>query len=469
MIPNLDWYLSISTQQQLSPRCPYATVYHCPRYYQSLSLLGEAGSTGIAPAEDSRLKQQWEQTEVWPVTAEQATSISGPGNEVKHFMRFCPEVSYDRFGLFAAELHRFADEIDVDCTHKTLRNEGATPEDWRWNWSLVESMHYTQCPLYSLLRVGKGKDGPKPIFPDIGMPDSITSHLVSITECDDYTAQDVENLIVEMYEHPEIKTYEIYCRQENPHLQRALDDYRITGDTVKMHYYKDPDYELSFVKINKNAATSDWEKHLIATSPMYFKREITLSDRQRERMDRERSQTVWDRAQRHPVYVILMILAAIASLIGLVALFRGTEDNNKINSQTAPQLHEVAKTPVMRNLSSSSVASPPPVQEHTTSKNVRFEESLARMKVKLRSGMSYEQLVELLDEARVAKTMSGDIAPVQIRQFSCYEELENLWSQRTPNALLQRGVVSSWEEAKREYSFTEEPIINKKFAECYSY
>lgn len=355
MIPNLDWYLSISTQQQLSPRCPYATVYRCPRYYQSLSLLGEAGSTGIAPAEDNRLKDQWEQTGVWPVTAEHATSISGPGSEVKHYMRFCPEVSFDRFGLFAAELHRFADEIDIDCTHKALRKEEVTSDDWRWNWSLVESMHYTQCPLYSLLRVGKGKDGPKPIFPDIGMPDSITSQLDSITECDDYTAQDVENLIVEMYEHPEIKTYKIYYRQENPHVKKALDDYRIIGDTVKMHYYKDPDYELSFVKVNKNAASSDWEKHLIATSPMYFKREITLSDRQRESMDKERNQTVWDRAQRHPVYVVLMVLAAIASLIGLAALFIGpvnktqtisvqpNNDNNIENKNAGVQKPSPAK------------------------------------------------------------------------------------------------------------------------------
>lgn len=469
MIPNLDWYLSISTQQQLSPRCPYATVYRCPRYYQSLSLLGEAGSTGIAPAEDKRLKEQWEQTGVWPVTAEQATSISGPGSEVKHYMRFCPEVSFDRFGLFAVELHRFADEIDIDCTHKALREEGATSDDWRWNWSLVEAMHYTQCPLYSLLRIGKGIDGPKPIFPDIGTPDSITSHLVSITECDDYTARDVENLIVEMYEHPEIKTYEIYYRQENPYLKKALDDYRITGNTVEMHYYKDPDYELSFVKINKNAASSDWEKHLIATRPMYFKREITLSDRQQESMDKERNQTVWDRAQRHPVYVILMVLAAIASLIGLAALFIGPVATNNINSQSAPQPHEQAKTPAMLNSSPSSFVLPQSAPEHTTSKNVRFEESLARIKVKLRSGMSYEQLVELLDEGRVAKAMSGDIALEQIRQFSCYEELENMWSQKTPNALLQRGIVSNWEEAKREYYLTEEPIINKKSTECYSY
>ena len=91
-LPNLDWYLSISTRQQLSPRCPYASVYRCPRFFQSLSLLGEAGSTKIDPKEDEKLKEIWEKTDVWPITTEQATSISGPGDEIKHFTHFCPEV-----------------------------------------------------------------------------------------------------------------------------------------------------------------------------------------------------------------------------------------------------------------------------------------------------------------------------------------------------------------------------------------
>ena len=191
VLPNLNWYLSISNRQQLSPRCPYASAYRCPRFYQSLSLLGHAGSTQIDPKEDNRLKEAWEKTDIWPVTDEQATSISGLSDDIKHFSRFCPEVSFDRFGLFAAELHRYADEIDVSSAHRILLREGALPDDWRWNWSHIESTHYTECQLYSLLKLGKGKNGPKPVFPDIGLPDSITAHRISIKEADDLTAEDV--------------------------------------------------------------------------------------------------------------------------------------------------------------------------------------------------------------------------------------------------------------------------------------
>ena len=319
-LPNLDWYLNISTRKQLSPRCPYASVYRCPRFYQSLSLLGEAGNTKIDLKEDNKLKQTWEKTDVWPVTQEQATSISGPGDENKHFSHFCPEVSFDRFGLFATELHKYADELDLDIAHKELSREEVAPDDRRWNWSYVEPMHYTECPLYSLLSGGKGKNGPKPTFPDIGLPDSITTLQISTTEADHMTSEDVENLIIYMYNHPEIKSFEVYYRAENPHLKKAIDDFRISGDTVEMHYYKHPDHDLSFVKAHKNTAKFDWEKHLIATSPMYFKRVIVLTDRERARIDREKSQTVWDKFQRHPLFVIFMILGSTASIIGLLWL-----------------------------------------------------------------------------------------------------------------------------------------------------
>jgi hypothetical protein len=320
--PDLEWYLGISNRQQLSPRCPYASVYRCPRFYQALSLLGDAGSTRINPKEDDKLKKSWEKTDIWPLTAEQTTSISGPVDEIKHFSHFCPEVSFDRFGFFATELHKYADEIDIGSAHQMLRSEGALSDDWRWDWSHIEPMHYTECPLYSLLKSGKGRNAPKPTFPNIGLLDSITTDTISVTEADNLTAKDVEDLITYMYEHPEIKAFEIYYRKENSHLKKALDDFNISGNTVEMHYYKDPDHDLSFIKIHKNTAETDWQKHLIATSPMYFKRVITLTDRQREKMDRERNQKIWDKIQRHPIFVILAILGALASIIGLWSLFR---------------------------------------------------------------------------------------------------------------------------------------------------
>ena len=156
-IPNLNWYLSISKKIGVPPRCSFATVESCPRFYQSLSLLGSAGSTAIESSEDKRLLKKWKKSDLWPKTMEQETIIYGNN---KFFDRFCPEVAFERFGYFALYLGRYSDEIDHDLAHENLGKIGASSKDYRWAWSSVTSMHYTECPLYSvLLHLRNDKDG----------------------------------------------------------------------------------------------------------------------------------------------------------------------------------------------------------------------------------------------------------------------------------------------------------------------
>lgn len=153
--PDLKWYTEISAAKNLSPRCPFASVHRCPRYYASTALLGEVGvTTSMDPEEDQRLLEKWKHTDVWPITDEQAAQVIGPEDKPSHFFNFCPEVSFDRFGWFASSLSRYADELDVDVAHRSLAGEGATVHDWRWAWSLASSMHYADCPIYSPLLLG---------------------------------------------------------------------------------------------------------------------------------------------------------------------------------------------------------------------------------------------------------------------------------------------------------------------------
>lgn len=151
VIPNIEWYLERSKTNGLSPRCPFATVESCPRFYQSLSLLGEAGSTKISEKHDKKLLKKWKKSPLWPVTDEQATSISGPDDGDKHFSKFCPEVSYERFGYFASGLYSYADEIDRENAHRKLPQLKVHQNDWRWYWANIEALHYSECPYYSLL------------------------------------------------------------------------------------------------------------------------------------------------------------------------------------------------------------------------------------------------------------------------------------------------------------------------------
>jgi len=153
--PDSKWYTDISASKNLSPRCPFASVHRCPRYYASTSLLGQVGvTTAMHPEDDQRLLEKWKQTDVWPVTSEQEAQVIGPEGKPSHFFNFCPEVSFDRFGWFASNLSRYADELDADIAHRNLADEGASAHDWRRSWSLASSMHYADCPLYSTLLLG---------------------------------------------------------------------------------------------------------------------------------------------------------------------------------------------------------------------------------------------------------------------------------------------------------------------------
>lgn len=160
---DLGWYTSTSARKGLLPRCPFASVYRCPRYYQSLSLLGEAGSTKLNPGEDRLLREQWERSDLWPVTDEQATWTSGPPGNPGIFSNFCPEVSFERFGMFASDFSTYTDEIDASLAHARLARRGTAAERWRSAWAHVAPMHYSECPLYSPLQAA----GPllKPLGP----------------------------------------------------------------------------------------------------------------------------------------------------------------------------------------------------------------------------------------------------------------------------------------------------------------
>jgi len=166
--PDMRWYTHISSQSGVPPRCQFATVEACPRFYQSLSLLGKAGSTAIPPEEDARLKVRWEASDLWPRTDEQATTIAGDSKDYRSFWRFCPEVAYERFGYFASDLARYSDEIDVEVAHARLGAQGIPGSDWRWAWSAVHPMHFTECPLFSVL-VGRAQPGipPEPTETDV--------------------------------------------------------------------------------------------------------------------------------------------------------------------------------------------------------------------------------------------------------------------------------------------------------------
>jgi hypothetical protein len=79
--PDLKWYTEISVAKKLSPRCPFASVHRCPRYYESIALLGDVGvATSMDPTEDERLLNKWKHSDLWPVTHCSIRLLERPGS-----------------------------------------------------------------------------------------------------------------------------------------------------------------------------------------------------------------------------------------------------------------------------------------------------------------------------------------------------------------------------------------------------
>jgi hypothetical protein len=150
--PNAEWYLRTSAERGVTPRCPFASVERCPRYYQSLSALGRAKISVELPShEDERLHLHWEKSELWPKSEENSTYMFGNGEKYHSFSNLCPEVAYERFGYFARQLVDYYDAEERYAAHQRLKGENCPSESWQWSWASLKPVHFTECPLYSPL------------------------------------------------------------------------------------------------------------------------------------------------------------------------------------------------------------------------------------------------------------------------------------------------------------------------------
>jgi Predicted nucleotide-binding protein containing TIR-like domain len=172
-IPDIEWYLRISAERGVTPRCPFASVERCPRYYQSLSALGPAKiSVELTASEDKRLRLHWEKSELWPKSEEDSTYMFGNGEKYHSFSNFCPEVAYERFKYFAGHLVDYHDAEESHAARQRLTQENCPTESWQWEWAGLTPLHFTECPLYSPLihATSAAKQQPKDSIESAIMP-----------------------------------------------------------------------------------------------------------------------------------------------------------------------------------------------------------------------------------------------------------------------------------------------------------
>ena len=153
--PDLEWYTALSRAKGCTPRCPFANVHRCPRYYWSYSLLGTNGiTTRLEIDVENSVREKWSKSDLWTTMGEEDTGITIIENESRSFNNFCPEVTGKIFGLFASSLSRYSSESDRERAEIWIsENVGMLQKDWRWNWRSVDPIHYMDCPTFSLLSV----------------------------------------------------------------------------------------------------------------------------------------------------------------------------------------------------------------------------------------------------------------------------------------------------------------------------
>jgi len=150
--PDLEWYKKISAKNEVSPRCPYASLYKCPIYFHSCVKLKHTGTTELDENEREKLTKFWKDSGLNSPFPEEFPRVRYFSDNKRDYLRnFCPEVIYSRFGYFASYLSEFAHEIDRDMQYSDLKKHNIKKGSWAWNWSELITKHYTDCRLYSIL------------------------------------------------------------------------------------------------------------------------------------------------------------------------------------------------------------------------------------------------------------------------------------------------------------------------------
>jgi 5-methylcytosine-specific restriction endonuclease McrA len=157
--PNLEWYQSESRKQGVPPRCPIAKAELCPRYFETLWLLGEAKlTTQMPPEKKASFEQKWKT--LGSTIAEEGPSLLGDGERTHDLSRICPEVAYELYGYFACNLSEYADELDRELAYKYYKSGQYKHFDSRWQG--ITPHHYTECREYSIFATFAGNKPSKP-------------------------------------------------------------------------------------------------------------------------------------------------------------------------------------------------------------------------------------------------------------------------------------------------------------------
>jgi len=139
--PDIKWYKSISKSEKLTPFCPFADADKCNHYDESFGVINSPNSEFTQYPEDSKSTKFW-----------QSPKVLYRNGERKGYKNLCPEIGYKYLDFFATNFYFFIEEKDRICRHNKLIMESVPNGQWRWYYDMIEPLHYSDCPQFSILQ-----------------------------------------------------------------------------------------------------------------------------------------------------------------------------------------------------------------------------------------------------------------------------------------------------------------------------
>ncbi|MAF15846.1 MAG: hypothetical protein CMG93_07680 [Marinomonas sp.] len=149
IIPNKEWYIKESKKAGVPPRCPYAHHRKCPRYWETTSLLKQAGViAGLSEEEDKNTYTFWKSNMMLAELAEDMVTLNqGQHGGVDGMFRACPEVASKFIHLYADTFYKYVDDTDRITGHQIMEQEGLK-NSWRSRWMHLSPKHYLDCEVF---------------------------------------------------------------------------------------------------------------------------------------------------------------------------------------------------------------------------------------------------------------------------------------------------------------------------------
>ena len=115
--------------------------------------------------------------------------------------------------------------------------------------------------------------------------------------------QDVSDLVARLYDYPDDDFY-LFKQHDHPTnrpLQSAVDAEVISLTEWKLNYYPHPKFKRDYVHLDKHRLNWDWEREVIANSPMFVRFELKLTAKARRALEHQQLIATQKHADRNPV------------------------------------------------------------------------------------------------------------------------------------------------------------------------